>query len=352
MRPVGLGSHSSEEGGDGRCDVGDDADLDRSPPPDVAAVSIDLDGRGPGGQPLGVGKVGAEHQQRVGVVEGDLAGRVADQSALADFEGVVPLQAFLRLEREDHRRRQPISELEERITGLDRTASGQDGDGGGIVEDADRFGQHRFVGHEGGLGRHELRSPVVLDVQVPDVARQGQHRHPWSRVRGVHGLFEQAGHLRRAGDGGPERRHIGEEEIVVDLLEVVASDLRQGNLATDRQHRSMGLGGVVEAVEEMDRTGTDRAHADPEGPGDLGLRRHREGSDLLVAHADPRDSFLPTDRVGDRVERVTDDTPHGRDTEIRQRSDDGFGDVLHGKALQGSTAGARARAANGQISSG
>ena len=57
-----------------------------------------------------------------------------------------------------------------------------------------------------------------------------------------------------AGDGLAEHRDVGEERVVVDLLEEVAADLLAGHLAADREHGRVGLLRVVQAVEQVDRT--------------------------------------------------------------------------------------------------
>ena len=78
--------------------------------------------------------------------------------------------------------------------------------------------------------------------------------------------------------------------------------------------------------------GPDRAHADPEVTGELGLRARSEGPHLLVPHADPLDPVLPTDRVGHGVERVPDDPPDLAHAVVGQGVDDQVGDgaLAHG----------------------
>ena len=105
---------------------------------------------------------------------------------------------------------------------------------------------------------------------------------------------------------------------------------------------------VVQPVEQVDRAGPDGAHAHPEAAGELGLRAGGERARLLVAHADPLDAVLAPDGVGDRVERVADDTPHLADAVLGERVDQQLGAqwswrflsgrVDHGRKRSGSAA--------------
>ena len=129
-----------------------------------------------------------------------------------------------------------------------------------------------------------------------------------------------------------EHRDVGEEPVVVDLLEELAADLLARHLAADGQDRGVRLLGVVQPVEEVDRARPDGAHADAEATGQLCLRARGEGARLLVPHADPLDPVLAPDGVGDRVERVSDHAPDAGDAVLGQGLDQQLGDGGHGRS--------------------
>ena len=102
-------------------------------------------------------------------------------------------------------------------------------------------------------------------VEAADVAGQREHRDAPLGERRVDRLLEQRRHLVDAGDRPVEARDVGEQRVVVDLLEEVAAHLLAR--APGRRSRAPGRGdllGVVQPVEQVDRARADRAHADAE----------------------------------------------------------------------------------------
>ena len=170
-----------------------------------------------------------------------------------------------------------------------------------------------------------------IDPTSPGIV---QHRDARPGVRGVHRLLEHPRQLRRARHGVPVAGDVAEEQVVVDLLEEVAAHLGGGHLAADREHRSVRLRCVVQAVEQVDRAGSDGAHADPEGAGQLRLRGGGERTGLLVTDADPAHAVLAADRVRDRVQGVADDAPDLPHAEVVQAVDQHLRDGGHGRAPQ------------------
>jgi hypothetical protein len=98
----------------------------------------------------------------------------------------------------------------------------------------------------------------------------------------------------------------------------------------------VGLLGVVQAVEQVDRARADGAQADAEATGELGLGADRERGRLLVTYADPLDPVVLADRVGDGVERVADDAPELGDAVVGERGDDGGSDGSGGRGHRSS----------------
>lgn len=177
-------------------------------------------------------------------------------------------------------------------------------------------------------GEDEVRRSVRR-VHAAHVSGHRQHRHPGRAQRALHGLFEHARELFGTCQRPAERRHIGEQDVVVDLLKEVRTELGERHLTADGEHRGMRLLGVIEAVEQMDGPGPDGSHADPERAGELRLGAGGERAGLLVTDADPLKALLAPDRVGDRVQGVADDAPDVGDPEVGHRGDDRLRDGRH-----------------------
>ena len=166
---------------------------------------------------------------------------------------------------------------------------------------------------------------VFADVSVFHATVTAGSQMPYLLEQAVNAAFAKRGVavLTVPGD-------VGEHGVVVDLLEEVAAQLRSRHLPADRQHRRMRLLGVVQPIQEVQRAGTHRAHAHPNGAGELGLGASGESGHLLVTHADPLDVVVEPDSLGDRVQCITDDTPNLAHTEIGERVDNGGRDGGHG----------------------
>ena len=239
------------------------------------------------------------------------------------------LQPFLGLEGQHDRGRQPAGHREHVVAGLPGTDSDEHGDLRGLVDQVRDGRQGRLIR----LARRVRSDPRdclgVGCLHRADVAGQRQHGDAAFVDRRLDGLVQHRGKLLGRTDGPAEHGDIGEQDVVVDLLEVLAAEIGQRDLPTDRQHRRVRLLGVVQAVQEVDRPRPDGAHADADRAGQLGLSPGRERGDLLVPHADPADAILPPDGVGDGVERVPDDAPDGRDAVVGEGLDELFGDGGH-----------------------
>jgi hypothetical protein len=71
----------------------------------------------------------------------------------------------------------------------------------------------------------------------------------------------------------------------------------------------------------MIATGSCCSAADTESACEFGLSGGGERRAFLMAHADPLDPVLPADRIGERVERVTDDSEHLGHADFGERID-------------------------------
>ena len=75
---------------------------------------------------------------------------------------------------------------------------------------------------------------------------------------------------------------------------------------------------VVEAVDQVQVTGTARPRADGKLPRDLRLPRSREGRGLLVAHVQPANAAGPLQCVRDAVQAVAHDAVDPLDLGVLQ----------------------------------
>jgi hypothetical protein len=132
------------------------------------------------------------------------------------------------------------------------------------------------------MGAARLRVRHLLDVGRHDDAGRRARRQ-----RDADGAVDQVPRLRRrVADVDELVRDVLEQRDEVDLLLVVGAERGARLLADDRDDRLLVELRVVEAVEEMDRSGPRRGHADPEVVGELGVGGRREGGDLLVPDLD------------------------------------------------------------------
>ena len=328
MRAVGLGPDALEQRPDGEPRVAHDCVIDGRPPSDVAGAAVDLDDLLALRIPVGVGEVGAEHQQQVAAVKRALRRRVADQAALPDRVRVVGLQPRLGLERQHHRRAQPVGELQDLGPGVARAMADEQRDPRCAIDPLGRLRDGAGLRNDGHLGVGDARRRPV-HVECADIPGHGEHGDAGGVQRALDRLLDQARQLRWAGDRAAEHRHVAEHRVVVDLLEEVGTQLRERHLTADGQHRRVGLLGVIETVEQVQRARPHRAHAHAQSRAELCLGAGGKRAGLLVAHADPLQAVLLPDGVGDRVQRVADDAPHRPHAEVRDRVDDRLGHRGH-----------------------
>ncbi len=341
QRPVLLGLEQREQRLQAQLRVPHQGMVHRCTAPDVPAPDVELHDGLSLREELPVREVGPHQEEGVTPVEGDLGRRVADQPGLTDLELVVGLEPLLRLQRQHHGGVEPSGELEKLGTRLASALSHQEGHRLRSVE------RRRRGSHCVGVRRHlrkgvdELRHGRLLgDLQPTHVPWKGQHGHPALLQRRIGCLFDDQGQLVDPRDGLVEHGDVGEQHVVVDLLEEVAAQLLARHLSTDRQDRRMRLLGVVEPVEQVDRAGADGAHADAEPPGQLGLRARCERARLLVPDADPLEAVLAPDRVGHRVQGVADDAPHLGDAVLGEGFDEELGHGGHAVSVRRVVAGA------------
>ena len=129
MPAVVLAGQQRDQGLQALFRIPDHRDLDRHPHPGPGRVGVDLhdpDFAGLG-QVLGVGEVGADHEQRVAVLHQILTGPGTEQPDPADRVLGVVRDDRLAGQGLDDRRAEPVSHGKHLVPGVQRTRTGQDG---------------------------------------------------------------------------------------------------------------------------------------------------------------------------------------------------------------------------------
>ncbi|GAC1603623.1 MAG: hypothetical protein NVS3B6_14900 [Pseudarthrobacter sp.] len=294
--------------GEGGQHVTVDSDVHVGPPPQPVGRPVHLGGAG-FRQELVVGKVGAQQDEQVRVLNPFGSGAVAQQAGHPDVEGVVVLDEVLAAERVADRRVDQFRERNQFVVGALHAGTGEDRHSPRLV---DRIGQ---LLHAGGVGRQR---------GAPERGRQ-RRRCGRFQARDIAGagydgdtpeaecMLDGAVHHTRCLLGGAHHFRVDgafvEKPVRMGFLEEAAADLLAGNVRGDGQHRSSRPVRVVQAVYQVQVAGPAGSGADCEFPRQLGLGRSSEGGGLLVPDVDPVDpaglgtSRLP-DGVDDRVQAV------------------------------------------------
>jgi hypothetical protein len=105
--------------------------------------------------------------------------------------------------------------------------------------------------------------------------------------------------------GGKGRLHIGagyilEEGLEIKILLVMRPDGRAGLLPHERQHRLMVELGIVEAVQEVDRTRTGRRDADADLTRELRFATGHEACHFLMPNLDEVDDSIQPRKSADQ----------------------------------------------------
>ncbi len=132
---VRLAGQARQQRLDGLADVSCNAQVQRGTPAQCLWVAVDLDNFCVGRVELAIREVGAEHDQRVAVEHGVVAGAEADQAGHADVERVVPLHMFLAAQGMHHGRAEGVGQGHHLIVGAGTAAATQQGDFAAVFED-------------------------------------------------------------------------------------------------------------------------------------------------------------------------------------------------------------------------
>lgn len=110
------------------------------------------------------------------------------------------------------------------------------------------------------------------------------------------------------------------------LLEISGSDLGRRNMGRDRQHRHARAVAIEQAIDEMQVAGSATTGTHRDAAGEMRLCAGGKGRDLLVAHVNPFDLALATNRVREAVQAVAHDSIDALDARGGERLGELIGD--------------------------
>ena len=271
----------------------------------MLAADVDLDHPRVLGIERPIGKIGAEHQQRVAVLHGPVPGREAQQAGHADVVGVVVLDELLAAQRVNDGRLERASELDELVVGAAAAGAGQDRDPLGGIERLRRGGQLVVGGANHRRGRRDHGQPCVMTRAVQeDLAGHHHDRDAAAFDRMTHRDLQDPRQLLGHADQLGVDAALAEKLLGMGLLEIAAADLLARDVRRDRQHGDPAAVRVEQAVDEMQVPGTTTGGAYGQLPGHRRLAGGRERRCLLVAHVLPYHLTVATQRVGEPVDRI------------------------------------------------
>ncbi len=319
----------------------DQSDVDRGAATELLAADVDLHDLRLLRIELPVREVGAEHQQRVGLLHGAVPRRETEQPRHADVVRVVLLDVLLAAQRVHDRCLQRLGERDHLVVRPRDTGSGEDRD---LLRAVEHIGgrpqlaltrQHvadRLADRSGGPTRRGLLEEHVT----------GDHHDGHAALfhRGTEGELQHPRKLRRIADQLAVHAALPEQLLRVRLLEVVAADLGRRDVRGDREHRHAVAVRVEQPVDEVQIARSARPGHDGERAVQLRIGTRRECRRLLVPHVQPADAAVSPERVGEGVERVARQPPDPIDSSPLESVDEEIRNVRH--ALDATPHGRRA----------
>ena len=133
-------------------------------------------------------------------------------------------------------------------------------------------------------------------------------------------LMNDGRRLRGRGNGFGVERDVAEKQVGLGGLDEIGAVHLPWHVAGKGQDRRVVAARLIEAGDEMRAAGAGRAGADRELAGELGLTGGCKRRAFLVTDADPLDAAAPN-RVGERIERVADQSENVLDPDLLEHAD-------------------------------
>jgi hypothetical protein len=148
-----------------------------------------------------------------------------------------------------------------------------------------------------------------------------------SGIGGRDRLMEDSRGLLWRRDGFGVKRNVAEQQIGLGRLKEVDAVQFARHVARERENRRMIAARFIKAGDEMRAAWAGRAGAYSQPACELSLAGSGEHRSFLVADADPFDA-ASANCVGERIERVTDQSENVLDTDLLEHVDQNVCDCL------------------------
>src|SRR5437588_9326661 len=158
-----------------------------------------------------------------------------------------------------------------------------------------------------------------------DVTGQCNYGNAAPRDRGLHGNFQNAGHLFGVGNQLTVVAALREKIFRMRLLKVAAANFLTWNLRGDGKNWNTAAVTIVKSIDQMQIAWTATSRADRETAGQMRFRTGGEGGRFFMPHVNPLDSFFFANRVSDSVEGVTTDSVDSLHSGLRESLDEQSG---------------------------
>ena len=287
-------------------------DVDRIPQRQHRGFDVDLNGAGGPvlGQKFRPRKARADHQQRVAPLHQVPAWLGAEQADRAGDEGQVVRQHVLSEQCLRHAGSEKSGHFDQQWCRATCAGADQHRYLLAGIQDFRRLRQVGILWNDLGPGVTDARSrkPVrhrgLLVLLVLNVLWQDDDGRRVVGFRDPHASVQKVPHLSRRRCFLHEARDVREHAVQVEFLLVAgAADGRFG-LAADRENRSMIQFAVVQAGDQVGRSGAAGRQAYSQFAGELGVCDRHEGGHFLVPDLDEFDVAGPLQRADHAVDAV------------------------------------------------
>jgi hypothetical protein len=244
----------------------------------------------------------------------------ADHADAAHPARIVIRHDVLALDRMDQRRLEPVRERAQLFRGAVASGAAHDDDAAGRIDAAGDIGDVRVARHDLGprLQGRDARD-FAVGLGADDILRQRQMGDAAAGIGGRNRLMNDGRRLRRRKWFRIER-DVAEQQIGLGGLDEVGAVHLARHVARERQDRRVVAARFIEAGDQMRAAGAGGAGADREPAGKLGLAGGGKRRAFLVADADPFD-VAAANRVGERIERVADQSENVLDPDLLEHAD-------------------------------
>ena len=324
---IGLRRDQRGQRREGRLRIADQPHVDRRPAAQMRGIDIDLHDLLRLGVELGVGKVAAQRDDQIGILQRLHARLVAQDAVHSDIVGVVRFEEFLGPRGVHHRCLHLLAEGDDLLARIARPDPGIDRHLAGGIDHRGQLGHLGIVRTAHGLRAIDFPVHRILVALGEHVAVDDDDRHALLRQRGLRGLGHDPPGLRGVRDIFAEVRVLLVNLLLVDFLREVEAALRAGDVRSDQHDRRAVAVAFVNAVHEVKRTRPAGARADRQFAGHVGFPARSKRAHLFMADGNPAKIALG-DGVGEMIDRIAGYSVDPFRTRLLQGIDDDLSHLL------------------------